>query len=292
MECANPNPAGQHGSKAGDARGRKKLVAVVTPVYRLPLTSQEEISHKHLRHYLGKFDKYLVAPKSLSVSWPDFRVRHFKDAFFASISGYSKLLLTKQFYQAFAEYEYILIYQLDCLVFSHDLEHWCARHWDYAGAPWFRNHESDSAGGFWAVGNGGLSLRNVSSALAVLESKALHDDPAERGSGTRYFRTSPVLNAMACKIKTFLCRHGYKNTLNWYLREFTHRPSFHEDRFWAFDAKRFMPRFHIPSAQEAVAFSFECAPQHCFKANAERLPFGCHAWTKWDRDFWEPHLLK
>jgi hypothetical protein len=68
MECANPNPAGQHGSKAGDARGRKKLVAVVTPVYRLPLTSQEEISHKHLRHYLGKFDKYLVAPKSLSVS--------------------------------------------------------------------------------------------------------------------------------------------------------------------------------------------------------------------------------
>src|ERR1035437_5515446 len=150
MQYTNPNPGSQHGSKADDLRNRKKLVAVVTPVYRLPQTSHEEISLKHLRHHLGEFDKYIVAPKSLSVSWPDFRVRYFQDMFFSGISGYSKLLLAKQFYQAFAEYEYILIYQLDCLVFSHDLEYWCAKRWDYAGAPWFRHHESNSTGGFWA----------------------------------------------------------------------------------------------------------------------------------------------
>jgi hypothetical protein len=97
---------------------------------------------------------------------------------------------------------------------------------------------------------------------------------------------------MACRAKTFLHRHGYRNKINWYLKELTNEPNFHEDRFWAFDAKRFMPSFHIPSPLKAVAFSFECAPRYCLTANADRLPFGCHAWAKWDRDFWEPHLLK
>ena len=113
--------------------------------------------------------------------------------FFADISGYTKLLLAKQFYQAFADYEYILIYQPDCLVFSDDLEYWCAKGWDYVGAPWFRDHENDPTGGLWAVGNGGLSLRNVSSALAVLRSKLLYDNSAERGRSTRYFPASPRL---------------------------------------------------------------------------------------------------
>jgi Protein of unknown function (DUF5672) len=292
MECANQNISGPYDSASDDSRSRKKLVAVVTPVYRLPLTTQEEISFKHLRHYLGKFDKYIVAPKSLPVSWPDFQTRYFKDVCFSNISEYSKLLAAKQFYQAFADYEYILIHQLDCLVFSNDLEYWCAKRWDYVGAPWFKNHESSSTGGFWAVGNGGLSLRNVSNALAVLESKALYDEPSERGRKTRYFQRSPRLRAMACKTKTFLHRQGYRNTIHWHLKELNKRPDFHEDRFWALDAKRFMPQFRIPTPQEAVAFSFECAPQYCFKANSERLPFGCHAWTKWGPDFWEPYLLR
>ena len=292
MECVDPNRAGPLGSKSNDSRSGRKLAAIVTPLYRLPLTSQEEISLKHLRHYLGKFDRYFVAPKNLSVSWPDFQVRYFKEVFFASTSGYSRLLLAKEFYQAFAEYEYILIYQLDCLVFSNDLEYWCAKQWDYAGAPWFRHHENNPTGGFWAVGNGGLSLRKVSSALAVLGSKALYDEPTERGGKTRYFQTSPRARAVACKIKTFLHRQGFRNTINWYLKQLTKQPDIREDRFWAIDAKRFMPEFRIPSPQEAVAFSFECAPRYCFKANSERLPFGCHAWARWDREFWEPHLLK
>ena len=49
------------------------------------------------------------------------------------------------------------------------------------GAPWFKNFEPDPASGFWAVGNGGLSLRKVSSALAVLSSTSRTvDDPKVR----------------------------------------------------------------------------------------------------------------
>ena len=292
MECANPNAAAPHATRVHDSRGRKKRVAVVTPVHRLPLTAEEEISLKHLRFHLGKFDKYIIAPQKMSVSFPEFRSKYFKDVFFADISGYTKLLLAKQFYQAFADYEYILIYQPDCLVFSDDLEYWCDKGWDYVGAPWFRNHENDSTGGLWAVGNGGLSLRNVSSALAVLRSKMLYDTSAERGRSTRYFPASPRLRTIACKIKPYVLRLGYRNTLNWYLKQFTNGSNSQEDRFWAFDARRFAPEFRIPDPHEAVGFSFECAPRYCHKANSERLPFGCHAWAKWDREFWEPHLLK
>ena len=67
MECANPKAAAPQAIRAHDSRGRKKRVAVVTPVHRLPLTAEEEISLRHLRHHLGKFDKYIIAPKKMSV---------------------------------------------------------------------------------------------------------------------------------------------------------------------------------------------------------------------------------
>jgi len=35
----------------------------------------------------------------------------------------------------------------------------------------------------------------------------------------------------------------------------------------------------------------EMAQRYCSGQNANRLPFGCHAWTRYDRDFREPYLL-
>ena len=40
----------------------------------------------------------------------------------------------------------------------------------------------------------------------------------------------------------------------------------------------------------ALAFAFEAEPRRCFE-RLGRLPFGCHRWQKFDRAFWEPHLL-
>jgi hypothetical protein len=33
------------------------------------------------------------------------------------------------------------------------------------------------------------------------------------------------------------------------------------------------------------------APRLCFELNGRKLPFGCHAWQRYDRGFWEPYLL-
>ena len=48
---------------------------------------------------------------------------------------------------------------------------------------------------------------------------------------------------------------------------------------------------HALEPREALEFSFELAPRYCFMMNGRRLPFGCHAWFRYDREFWEPFLL-
>jgi len=278
--------------------GSRHRAAVVTPVIRLPLSAEEEISLRHLRNYLGGFDRYIIGLQSLPEKFSDFALRRFPARCFADRYGYNRLLMTEEFYQAFAEYEYILIYQLDCLVFAGNLEDWCRKGWDYVGAPWLNNTE-DPTRGFSGVGNGGLSLRRVTSALAVLNSKQLLEDPSIRGrrTGRRSkpihdrLESAPHLKRAFVAAKTTLHRHGYHNNVRWLARQYAESKT-HEDYFWAFEAPKIKTSFCIPEPREALEFSFELAPRYCFKANSDRLPFGCHAWSKYDREFWEPFLLK
>jgi hypothetical protein len=268
-------------------------VAVVTPVIKLPLSGDDELSLRHLRNHLGSFDRYLIG---LQLS--DFTLRRFPSRYFTHRLGYNRLLLTEEFYRAFAEYEYILIYQLDCLVFASNLEEWCRRGWDYVGAPWLTDTD-DPAKGFSTVGNGGLSLRRVQRAIEVLTSKQLLKDPEARGLDTgprsriiyERLEATPLLKRMIVAGKTFLHRRGYHNNVRWLVRD-TVRTNRHEDHFWAYDAVRCVNEFRIPTPQEALEFSFELAPRYCFEMNFRRLPFGCHAWYRYDREFWEPFLLK
>ena len=276
----------------------KSLVAVVTPVVQFPLSAEQEISLRHLREHLGRFDRYIIGQQTLPKELSDFALRKFPVRYFVGLYSYNRLLMTEEFYKAFEEYEYILIYQLDCLVFDGKLEEWCRREWDYVGAPWPKDRE-DPTQGFSGVGNGGLSLRRVKSALAVLRSNHLVEDPKLRGSeqGPRskliYNRLSaaPQLKRVFAGAKTMLHRHGYHNNVRWLARQLADN-QYHEDYFWAFKAARFVSSFRIPEPCEALEFSFEMAPRYCFEANSGRLPFGCHAWSKYDRGFWEPFLLK
>jgi Protein of unknown function (DUF5672) len=269
----------------------RRLVAIVTPLYRFPLTTDEEISIRHLRHYLGRFDRYVIGPKMLPPEFADFSLKRFPQRFFESVLSYSKLLVAKEFYRAFADYQYVLIYQTDCLVFSSDLEEWCRIGWDYVGAPWFKDFNSDPTAGMWAVGNGGLSLRKVSAALTVLTStKWRMHDPKVLGSQTLRFGSIPQLRRLFIGLRTLLFRCGYHNNLRWLMREFNKNP-YHEDCFWAFEARKVIPDFMVPTPQQALAFSFEMAPRVCFEQNLRKLPFGCHGWLKYDREFWEPYLL-
>lgn len=274
----------------------ERQVAIVTPVVKLPLSAEEEISLRHLRKYLAGFDRYIIGLQSLPESLSDFKLRRFPVRCFKDRYSYNRLLMTESFYKTFTEYEYILIYQLDCLVFASNLEEWCKKGWDYVGAPWLNNTE-DPALGFSRVGNGGFSLRKVRSALAVLRSKHPVQDPVVLGREARRMRflydhlkpTSPLKRAI-CGAKTLLHRYGYHNNVRRLTQNLANL-DFNEDLFWSIEAPRFVVDFRIPMPVQALDFSFELAPRYCFEANSGRLPFGCHAWAKYDRDFWKPFLL-
>lgn len=283
---------------AHEGPAAKRLVAVVTPVIKLPLTAEEEISIRHLRKHLGRFDRYIIGPQSLPKQFADFQLRPFPARYFTDRFGYNRLLLRKEFYRAFGDYEYVLIYQLDCLVFASNLEDWCRKGWDYVGAPWLRDTE-DATKGFSEVGNGGLSLRRVQRAVEVLTSTRFLEDAKTRGSRTGdrskvvYDRleSRPRLKRIVVAGKTFLHGWGYHNNVRWLTRKIA-KDKDHEDLFWAYEARKLVRDFCIPEPREALEFSFELAPRYCFKMNFSRLPFGCHAWFRYDREFWEPFLLK
>lgn len=50
-----------------------KQVVVVVPVYHFPLSREEEISVRHLLHFLGNHDLSLAAPQSLEITDPRLR---------------------------------------------------------------------------------------------------------------------------------------------------------------------------------------------------------------------------
>lgn len=77
----------------------------------------------------------------------------------------------------------------------------------------------------------------------------------------------------------------------WERSQHPDRYGLNNDFFWATQAVKYLPSFRVATVEEALKFAFEGAPRKCFEMNGRRLPFGCHAWARYDRAFWEPFLV-
>jgi hypothetical protein len=267
-----------------------KTVAVVIPLSnRETLTPDEEISFRHLVRFLGKYDKFLVVPQSLKVDYPGFRIMRFPNKFFGSAAAHMQLMLSRKFYQTFQGYKYILLYHLDALVFSDQLMQWCETDFDYIGPPFLTCPDSP-----WVkmprVGNGGFSLRKIESFLKVIDSPRYAVEPAQ------YWKTFCALKPKYVQYlnlpRKYLKYLHVCNSARWEMSRL-HRVEWrHEDHFWSDRAINYYPEFRVASVDLGLRFAFEVAPRHCFERNNYTLPFGCHAWPRYDRSFWEPYLLK
>lgn len=260
-----------------------KKVAVVVPLYKTMFSPEEKTSFRHLRHYLKKYDKYYVVPNHLPKG--EFEalggeIISFPKEFFASVQRYSEMLIREEFYLPFVSYEYILIYQLDALVFSDKLDDWCQKDYDYIGAPWFRptiGRLSHKEGFPISGGNGGLSLRKVESFLRVIRlAKKIAKRESDSSLLRKWWFIAAVLTQKAHEI---------------WLNSPPQCYPFHEDGFWSFEAPKYDPSFTAAPFEVALQFSFEENPRECFRLNHFQLPFGCHAWERFDKGFWTPYLL-
>jgi len=260
--------------------------AVVIPIYQKTLSEQEILSIKTALSVLAAHDVYFVGPEHLK----DFLLelsaqferpitcRTFADTYFANIEGYNRLMLSRRFYQSFEEYQYILIAQTDSLVFKDELNQWAAKSYSYIGAPWFEGYTQPIQPlRLTTVGNGGFSLRNVADFLRVL-------------NHPRIFKNTLMQSWPGSWMST--CYRYIKDYHSIVYRNTQINLNVNEDIFWGMFVPPCCAFFKVPTPEDAVAFAFEAHPEYSYILNGEQLPFGCHAWARYNPSFWQATLEK
>lgn len=250
-----------------------KQYCIVIPIYKETLDCVEEISLNRLRKVLLDdkvldkvcTDVYLVCPKGLDTSnyekiyntWDEFtflKKKEFDPSYFKSTDTYSQLCISYDFYNSFNEYDYMLIYQLDCYLFRDEISAWCNKGYDYIGGPilstdcgWDTVKKSMQKNGkeVWHpyVGNGGFSLRKISTFLDIT-------DPNGE-LRTTYELTDELLKAVK-----------------------------YEDKYFCNDLYNFY-QLEIPSWNEALKFAFDMSVDIIYTLfKFEGTPMGIHSVDK------------
>lgn len=269
-----------------------KKVAILVPMSaRTELTEEERISMRQLLHHLPSHDKFLLAPEGMPMAFDGFRTMHFPRKYFGSAGAHGKMLGTRSFYRQFLDYEFVFFFHLDSLAFSDQLEKWCAAGVDYIGPPWICCEDSP-----WVdrprVGNGGFTLLRVESAIKAITNRYL----AKPSSfWFDLFTTSTprsVIGWMEGIEKKFPDFWAVKRLLQeWREMENPAGHNRNNDVFWSDLAPYYLPDFKVATLEQGLEFAFEVSPRTCLEMNGGKMPFGCHAWPKYDRAFWEPHIV-
>lgn len=241
---------------------KKHLVKVVVPLYRETFSERELQSALHNLEVLKRYPTVFLLPEGLPTpkeveGQEVLRVTTDWLGVQNGIPGYNRMMMAREFYDLFADCEYILICQTDAWIFRDELEAWCQKGYDYVAAPWAKRnyyfrfpvkqylalrrlltpkHRMLRQYGFNRIGNGGLSLRKVESFRKACD---------------RYKERIAYFNTQRCHL-------------------------YNEDFFWACIPEE----FHYPSLEEALGFSFDVKPGLCYELAGRKIPFGCHAWYK------------
>ena len=69
--------------------GRRRSPSPSTLSHQTSYTPDEEIAFRHVRHYLGRYDTYVVIPESHQAIYPGMMPKRFPDRFFGSPRAHS-----------------------------------------------------------------------------------------------------------------------------------------------------------------------------------------------------------
>jgi hypothetical protein len=262
-------------------------VVIVIPVYKNEMSPFETISLQQCFVVLGKYPIVFICPIKMELGSfheeykSKARFLFFNDNNFESIVTYNRMMLSVWFYNYFINYDYILIYQLDCFVFKDELMYWVEKGYSYIGAPWFLgNSSNDDVNELIGVGNGGFSLRNVKDTIKVLKSV----------KKTISFKEILIKNKGSNKM--FVWLRSFKQYSMAYTFKSIHKNQLiNEDKMFGLAAKK-IKYFKVPDPQTAIAFAFEKQPKKLYQLNNNQLPFGCHAWCRNNIDFYIPIFKK
>jgi hypothetical protein len=277
-----------------------KRVVILILVHKREISQNEILSLRQCISVLGGYEIRLICPAGLDVSayrraCESLRFDFINPYWQSSWQNFNRLKISPVLYHKYREYQFILFYELDAFVFRDELLQWCDAGYDYIGAPWFENFvkcTEDSP--FIGVGNGGFSLRRTSAALRVLHSFSYIWKPQEL-----LCSSSLVPRELSFMAPTIAEEQWTIKKMRRLLRNLTianntfyafNDCSENEDNFWGLFVKRNFSWFKVAPFEEAKKFSIELNARLLFRLNGNKLPFGCHAWLKYDPDFWIPHI--
>lgn len=272
-----------------------KQCIIIIPIYKKSITNDEQSSLVQCCNILQNFNICFVAPKGLEcfeykkIVSPlniNYSFKFFDKAHFENIISYSKFMLDKNFYKEFLEYKYMLIYQLDAWVFRDELQEWCSKGFDYIGAPWFEGYDCAGKNSSFLAksGNGGFSLRNIENFYKTLLTYEENFKKSKIIPMNRIYKKHGIVNFIL---------HFFKIIERYYSKQNTYSYVFetqYEDTIIANYFETFNKNFKVATADEAIAFSFEVLPEILFEMNNNKLPFGCHAFKKYNWNFWKEYI--
>jgi len=267
---------------------------IIVPVYKKfeDLKKNEIISFKQVLRVLGNHPICIVAPlylesddyEKLADSFGiKIQKERFDNHFFMNTRGYNDLLINNEFYDRFKKYNYMLIYQLDAYVFRDELLYWCEKGYDYIGAPWFEGYiiaNSDSA--FIGVGNGGFSIRNIQRSIKVLKKITYLKNIRHLYYRCKFYK----ILSFARFVNLSLFRFSKQRRNKGYCIDYITSPeNFNEDTYWSVLVPQIFT-YKVAPLKDALRFSFEVIPKKLYNDNKNELPFGCHAWERYEPEFW------
>lgn len=262
-------------------------VCVVIPVYKPEPTSDEVVSIRRTVKILGQHDISFVCPDSLDITvykhltesfCSVLIIKRFSDFYFKDINGYNRLLLSLSFYTEFNNYKYILICQPDAYVFRDELREWCNKGYDFIGAPIIGSFTDQEFSGRMRIGNGGFSLRNVQTVIGFFNAKKNVFSPSQIAQMISLWK-KPWTRIFVWLLMIL----GWRNKPD----SVASRWKYNEDDFWSGLLVGTRYSLRIPAVTEAIRFAFERFPSELYRMNHSLLPFGCHAWKKYQYEtFW------
>lgn len=264
-------------------------VCVVIPVHSSTPTANELISFKQCYNVLNGRPIKIIAPKGLNLSVyknciknaTNLDVIYINSKWQSSLVGYNRLKMSRFFYKIFSNYNFLLTYELDCFIFKDELDYWCDKSYDYIGAPWFEGYSVAIPGAsIIGVGNSGFSLRNVQTILRALRAVTYREPLPAKNTWSRW-----ITNSLRAAYRWGRNQLGENNALHWL-------GNVNEDVFFGKIITSYFPDFRLAPVADAIEFSFEVLPRTLFVYNNNNLPTGCHAWWRYDLEFWRPHIEK
>lgn len=234
-------------------------IIIVIPVYKASMDRFEELSFRQCLKVLGRYPICLVTFEALDISSycaisneksVTIQRQVFDKSFFVSIDGYNKLCLSEDFYRRFQDYEYLLIYQLDAYVFKDNVDDWCNLGYDYIGAP---------------LPTG--VLQHSSMKISEILSRPVSLKIGFNGG------------ASLRKVRSFI------KTLECYCQDVALLKSkgIYEDIIFSYLFSEQKPIDY----ESVLHFSIESYPQQSYKQINNQKPMLCHAWYKWDSEYYD-----